>query len=80
MRFCSTNFFNFFNFLKKNQSINRLDRPIEFEPARGTPYDPRHLLAGVQQGDRWLSGFFDKDSFVETLAGWAKVKHILDFF
>ena len=26
----------------------------------------------IDKPDVWLSGFFDKDSFVETLDGWAK--------
>ena len=52
-----------------------LERPIEWEPQPGQPYDPRHLLAGVAGAGadgRWLAGFFDRDSFVETLGGWAK--------
>jgi acetyl-CoA carboxylase/biotin carboxylase 1 len=49
-----------------------LDRAIEFDP-NGQPYDPRHLIGGAPGADgRWVSGFFDRDSFVETLGGWAK--------
>jgi acetyl-CoA carboxylase/biotin carboxylase 1 len=49
-----------------------LDRAIEFDP-NGQPYDPRHLIGGAAAADgRWVSGFFDRDSFVETLGGWAK--------
>jgi acetyl-CoA carboxylase/biotin carboxylase 1 len=50
-----------------------IDRPVEFTPRLSTPYDPRHLLAGFEDPDgRWVTGFFDRGSFTETLAGWAK--------
>ncbi|KAJ1567331.1 acetyl-coenzyme-A carboxylase [Nowakowskiella sp. JEL0078] len=54
-------------------SDDPIDRPIDIPIPTG-PYDPRHLLAGKQDDEtgEWLSGFFDKDSFMETLAGWAK--------
>lgn len=53
--------------------IDEIERPICFMPKAGVPYDPRYLLAGKEdeQGD-WHGGFFDKGSFTETLAGWAK--------
>ncbi|KAI8906307.1 carboxyl transferase domain-containing protein [Gorgonomyces haynaldii] len=35
-------------------------------------HDPRDLLRGIYDQDGWISGFFDKDSFKETLGGWAK--------
>lgn len=38
-----------------------------------TPYDPRHMLAGTKTEDGgWLSGFCDKGSFHEYMAGWGK--------
>jgi acetyl-CoA carboxylase/biotin carboxylase 1 len=48
-------------------------RPIGFVPSK-TPYDPRHMLAGVPRGDGSLAatGFFDRGSFKEYLAGWGK--------
>lgn len=50
-----------------------IDRSIDFKPASGVPYDPRYLMTGKEDDDgKWLSGFFDKGSFVETLSGWAK--------
>ncbi|KAJ1972613.1 acetyl-coenzyme-A carboxylase, partial [Dimargaris cristalligena] len=58
-------------------SMDPHDRLIDFEPPRG-PCDPRLFLAGTTEEDpatgesRWLSGFFDRDSFVETLGGWAR--------
>ena len=55
------------------RGIDEIERTIDFTPMKGIPYDPRHLLAGTD-GDSgvWQSGFFDRDSFQETLAGWAK--------
>ena len=50
-----------------------IERSIGFTPSSGIPYDPRCLLTGKEDDDgMWLSGFFDKESFVETLSGWAK--------
>merc|ERR1719231_1485314 len=49
-----------------------IDRIIEFIPPKGLPYDPRHLLSGVNVDGKWESGFLDKGSFTEALGGWAK--------
>mmetsp|Transcript_1644 Transcript_1644/g.3791 ORF Transcript_1644/g.3791 Transcript_1644/m.3791 type:complete len:2007 (+) Transcript_1644:63-6083(+) len=53
--------------------VDEIERPICFIPKAGVPYDPRFLLAGREDenGD-WHGGLFDKGSFTETLAGWAK--------
>lgn len=49
-----------------------VDRDIEFTPTK-TAYDPRHMLAGYEDASgKWVSGFFDKGSFKEYLAGWGK--------
>ncbi|KAI8980307.1 acetyl-CoA carboxylase [Pilobolus umbonatus] len=48
-----------------------INRTIEYTPPKG-PSDPRFFLAGKNENGRWLSGFFDQDSFVETLSGWAR--------
>lgn len=54
--------------------INRL---IEFQPQK-EPYDVRQLIAGYEDillnsnTVHFISGFFDKNTFIETLAGWAK--------
>lgn len=45
------------------------DRPVTYAPPKG-PYDPRWLLQGKE--DEGLTGLFDKGSFFETLAEWAK--------
>ena len=45
---------------------------MDFVPTKA-PYDPRHMLSGVQDPTgAWQSGFFDKGSFKEYLAGWGK--------
>jgi len=49
-----------------------ISRDIEFLPSK-TPYDPRHMLAGhTDASGKWISGFFDKGTFKEYLAGWGK--------
>jgi acetyl-CoA carboxylase carboxyltransferase component len=55
------------------ESVDPIDRRIDFVPSH-QPYDPRHMIEGVQNSTEasWTSGFFDKDSFIETLGGWAK--------
>jgi acetyl-CoA carboxylase/biotin carboxylase 1 len=47
-----------------------IERPVEYE-IPSTPYDPRNFLAGVQEGSKWISGLFDRDSWMETMGGWA---------
>lgn len=50
-----------------------IDREIVFVPTK-TPYDPRWILSGrpnPNNPDIWESGFFDKGSVDELLAGWA---------
>ncbi|KAI8004243.1 Acetyl-CoA carboxylase 1 [Camellia lanceoleosa] len=47
------------------------ERPIEYFPENAC--DPRGAICGVLNGSgKWLGGMFDKDSFVETLEGWAR--------
>lgn len=54
--------------------VDVVERNIDFTPQKGIAYDPRQLVAGtVNEIDgTWVSGFFDKGSFMETLGGWAK--------
>jgi acetyl-CoA carboxylase/biotin carboxylase 1 len=47
------------------------DREIAFYPPKG-PYDVRHLIGGQENEEGFLSGLFDKDSFQESLGGWAR--------
>jgi len=54
-------------------SADPWDRDITFfPPGRSAAYDVRHLIAGTESADGYLSGLFDKDSFQETLGGWAR--------
>jgi len=51
-----------------------VERDIEFIPTKA-PYDPRWMLAGRVHPDNpdvWLSGFFDKGSWMEIMAPWAQ--------
>jgi acetyl-CoA carboxylase/biotin carboxylase 1 len=54
-------------------STDSWDREIGYHPPKG-PYDPRWLVTGKtdEATGEWLSGFFDRDSFQETLSGWAQ--------
>ena len=54
-------------------SLDPIDRCIDVDIPSGS-YDPRILFTGqLDENDyTWKSGFFDKDSFTETLAGWSK--------
>ncbi|XP_065833896.1 acetyl-CoA carboxylase-like isoform X2 [Oscarella lobularis] len=51
-----------------------VDREINFAPSKAS-YDPRWMLEGRQDPNDssvWLSGFFDRGTFVETLRPWAQ--------
>jgi len=55
------------------RGVDEVERLIGFTPQRGVPYDPRLLLSGGEDDcGNWKCGFFDRGSFTETLAGWAK--------
>lgn len=56
------------------QPADPIDRPVEFLPEKSQAYDPRELIAGKvdQVTQKWVSGLFDRDSWTETLGGWAK--------
>ncbi|KAH9992745.1 acetyl CoA carboxylase [Russula compacta] len=53
--------------------VDTWDREIGYVPPKG-PYDPRWFIEGKydETTNEWLSGFFDKGSFMETLSGWAQ--------
>ncbi|XP_048332325.1 acetyl-CoA carboxylase 1 [Ziziphus jujuba] len=47
------------------------ERPVEYFPENSC--DPRAAISGAPDGNgKWMGGIFDKDSFVETLEGWAR--------
>ncbi|KAF2464339.1 uncharacterized protein BDR25DRAFT_272060 [Lindgomyces ingoldianus] len=48
------------------------DRDVTFYPPSKSGYDVRHLIAGKEDEDGFLSGLFDRGSFEEALGGWAK--------
>jgi acetyl-CoA carboxylase/biotin carboxylase 1 len=48
------------------------DRDVEYKPSKNDTYDVRWLIGGKETDDGFEHGLFDKDSFQETLSGWAK--------
>lgn len=70
--------------LRDLTGVDTVERKVDFAPRKGVTYDPRLLCSGVFSGLApvpgvseggeavWTSGFFDKHSFCEALAGWAK--------
>lgn len=49
------------------------DREVEYSPPKSEPYDVRWMIAGRElESGEFESGLFDKDSFQETLSGWAR--------
>lgn len=47
------------------------ERPVAYLPENSC--DPRGAICGtLDDGGKWMGGLFDKDSFVETLEGWAR--------
>ena len=53
-------------------SADTWDRDVSFVPPSKAPYDVRSMIAGVHDDEGYLSGLFDRDSFQETLGGWAR--------
>ncbi|PHH66182.1 hypothetical protein CDD81_245 [Ophiocordyceps australis] len=54
-------------------SADEWDRDVTYCPPQKQPYDVRWMIAGKRDEDgSFQSGLFDKDSFVETLGGWAR--------
>jgi acetyl-CoA carboxylase/biotin carboxylase 1 len=53
-------------------SIDDWDRDVVYTPPQKQVYDVRWMIAGKQDEDGFQPGLFDKDSFVETLGGWAR--------
>ena len=53
--------------------VDDWDRDVTYFPPQKQPYDVRWMIGGKTEEDgTYLSGLFDKDSFVETLGGWAQ--------
>ncbi|KAG8632982.1 acetyl-CoA carboxylase 1 [Manihot esculenta] len=47
------------------------ERPVEYFPENSC--DPRAAICGtLDSSGKWLGGIFDRNSFVETLEGWAR--------
>ncbi|TGZ84080.1 acetyl-CoA carboxylase [Ascodesmis nigricans] len=48
------------------------DRDVTFMPPQSGTYDVRHMIAGREGPRGFEYGLFDRDSFQETLSGWAR--------
>lgn len=49
------------------------DRDVTYCPPQKQSYDVRWMIGGKEEEDgSFLPGLFDRDSFIETLGGWAK--------
>jgi acetyl-CoA carboxylase/biotin carboxylase 1 len=53
-------------------AVDTWDRDIVYTPLAKQTYDVRWLIGGKEDDEGFMPGLFDKDSFVETLGGWAK--------
>ncbi|KAM3450478.1 hypothetical protein MY3296_006041 [Beauveria thailandica] len=53
-------------------STDTWDRDVAYSPPQKQLYDVRWMIAGKQDETGFQGGLFDKDSFVETLGGWAR--------
>ncbi|KAH8197052.1 hypothetical protein TruAng_008803 [Truncatella angustata] len=53
-------------------SVDTWDRECIFTPPGKAPYDVRWLIGGKQDEEGFQPGLFDKDSFIESLGGWAR--------
>lgn len=54
------------------ESDDKWDRDVEYFPPKNEQYDVRWLISGHMTSNGFEAGLFDKDSFQETLSGWAK--------
>lgn len=48
------------------------DRPVDFKPTKNEQYDVRWMIEGKETENGFEYGLFDRNSFQETLSGWAK--------
>lgn len=55
------------------ESKDTWDRDVEYMPPKNEPYEVRWMIEGRKHEDGdFEHGLFDKDSFQETLSGWAR--------
>ncbi|KAK3331762.1 acetyl-CoA carboxylase [Cercophora scortea] len=53
-------------------SVDSWDRDVVYFPPQKQAFDVRWMIGGRQEDGDFQPGLFDKDSFVETLGGWAR--------
>ena len=54
------------------ESEDSWDRDVDYYPPKQEAFDVRWMIQGREVDGEYESGLFDKDSFQETLSGWAK--------
>ena len=52
--------------------VDPWDRNITYFPSSKQAYDVRWLIGGKEEDEGFLTGLFDRDSFQESLGGWAR--------
>lgn len=60
------------NPLPISHTLDTWDRDVVYTPPPKQAYDVRWMIAGKEDEEGFMPGLFDKDSFVETLGGWAR--------
>ncbi|RDW59903.1 putative acetyl-CoA carboxylase [Coleophoma cylindrospora] len=53
-------------------AVDSWDRDVVYTPPPKQAYDVRWMIGGKDDEEGYMPGLFDKDSFIETLGGWAK--------
>ncbi|KAH8805516.1 putative acetyl-CoA carboxylase [Xylogone sp. PMI_703] len=53
-------------------TLDTWDRDVVYVPPPKQPFDVRWMIAGKEDDEGFMPGLFDKDSFIETLGGWAR--------
>lgn len=53
-------------------SLDNWDRDVTYVPSHKQPYDVRWMISGKETESGFEYGLFDRDSFVESLGGWAR--------
>ena len=56
----------------KVSTSDSITRPVAYKPAEGDKLNPRMAIAGHTESGQWVSGMFDKGSWLESQSGWAR--------
>lgn len=52
------------------KGVDVVERSVDFQPPKGVPSDPRHMIAGHEDDvdGTWTSGFFDRGTSLRVVA------------